>query len=68
VRGRSFLSRKRWAAVNEFSVDMCYLYDFYAMTKHTISVIRKLERGNSVLDVDVEDVVILLPLIKLLAS
>ena len=36
--------------------------------KHTISVIRKLERGNSVLDVDVEDVVVLLSLVKLLAS
>jgi ABC-type uncharacterized transport system YnjBCD permease subunit len=36
--------------------------------KQTISVIRKLERGNSVLDVDVEDIVILLPLVKLLAS
>jgi hypothetical protein len=36
--------------------------------KHAISVIRKLERRDSVLNVDVEDVVILLPLVKLLAS
>ena len=38
------------------------------VTKRTISVIRKLEGGNSVLDIDVEDVVILLSLVKLLAS
>lgn len=36
--------------------------------KHTIGVIWKLERGNSVLDVDVEYVVVLFPLVKLLAS
>jgi hypothetical protein len=46
---------------------MCYLYDNATM-KLTIGVIRKLEGGNTVLDVDVEDVVILFPLIELLAS
>ena len=38
------------------------------MTKHTIGVVWKLERGDSVLDVNVKDVVILLSLVKFLAS
>jgi hypothetical protein len=54
--------------VNEFSVDTCYYTTLTQVMKHTISIIRKLERGNSVLDVDIEDVVIFLSLVKLLAS
>lgn len=38
------------------------------VTKHTIGVVWKLERRNSILDVNVEDIVILLPVVKLLAS
>jgi len=38
------------------------------VTKHTTGVVRKLKRGNTVLDVHVEDIVVLLPLVKLLAS
>jgi hypothetical protein len=38
------------------------------VTKHTIGIVWKLERGNSILDVNVEDIVILLPFVKLLAS
>ena len=70
VSGRSFFSRKRWAAVNGFSVNICHLYDSNAgdKTKHTIGVVWKLERGDPILDVNVKDVVILLPIVKLLAS
>lgn len=37
-------------------------------TKRTIGVVWKLERGDPILDVNVKDVVILLSLVKLLAS
>jgi hypothetical protein len=38
------------------------------VTKHTVDVIRKFERGNTILDVDVENIVVLFPLVQLLAS
>jgi hypothetical protein len=54
--------------VNGFSEDKCYPYDYEAGKKHTISVVWKLQSGNTILNVDIEDVIVLLPLVKLLAS
>lgn len=38
------------------------------MANHTVDIVRKFEWGNSILDVNIEDVVVLFPLVKLLAS